>query len=77
MNYFYVFSSFYYFLDWKLFETASKNAYTFITFWEIPTYTVTGPKHLLNFKISSHLQCYSDSTLIRHLRVLHLQMFKF
>ena len=28
-----------------------------------------GPTRLSNFKISSHLHCYSDSTLIRHLRV--------
>ena len=34
----------------------------------LPT-QLLGPTRLLNFKISSHLHCYSDSTLIRHLRV--------
>ena len=30
------------------------------------------PTRLLNFKISSHLHCYSDSTLIQHLKVCKL-----
>ena len=47
-----------------------KKAYTLITFWEIPTYTIIRTYTLiLNFKISSHQHCYSDSTLIQHLRV--------
>ena len=34
----------------------------------LPT-RLLGPTRLLNFKISSHLHCYSDSTLIQHHRV--------
>ena len=44
----------------------------------LPT-RLLGPTRLLDFKISSHLHCYSDSTLIRHLRViviyLHVHMY--
>ena len=35
----------------------------------LPT-RILGPTRLLHFKISSHLHCYSDSTLIRHPRVI-------
>ena len=34
----------------------------------LPT-RLLGPRILSNFKISSHLHCYLDSTLIQHLRV--------
>ena len=42
----------------------------------LPT-RLLGPTRLLNFKISSHLRCYSDSTLIRHFRVnMHTKCLK-
>ena len=40
----------------------------------LPT-RLLGPTHLLNLKISSHLHCYLDSTLIWHPRVIEFLMF--
>ena len=77
MHFFHLFSSFYKFLSWKKFETAFKkglqiyhilrNSYLH-GYWDL---------HLLNLKICSHLHCYSDSTLIRRLRVVDLCRFVF
>ena len=67
--FFHAFSSLYYFLGWKKFWNCFYKRPKHLDFEKFLLTRLLGPTPLLNFKISSHLHCYLDSTLIQHPRV--------